>query len=101
MSVDVKLDSGNRELKIRVSGRFDFGVHQDFRIAMEKATDSIRMIVIDLGSTDYLDSSALGMLLVLREKVGDKKDAIKIIGAKPDVKKILLIANFDKLFSLQ
>ena len=101
MAVDVNLDSGKQELKIRVSGRFDFGVHQDFRIATEKATDSVRTIVVDLGTTDYLDSAALGMLLVLRERVGDKKEAVRITGARPEVKKILQIANFDKLFTLQ
>jgi len=47
-----------------------------------------------------VDSSALGMLLVLRDKVGNQQSAIKIINARPDVKKILTIANFDKLFTV-
>jgi anti-anti-sigma regulatory factor len=40
------------------------------------------------------------MLLVLRDKVGENKDAISIENAKPEVRKILDIANFDKLFTL-
>jgi HptB-dependent secretion and biofilm anti anti-sigma factor len=101
MAVDVNLNAEKQELKIRVSGKFDFGVHQDFRMATEKATDKVKTIVVDLGPTDYLDSTALGMLLVLREKVGDKKESVRITGARPEVKKILQIANFDKLFTLQ
>lgn len=50
--------------------------------------------------TDYLDSSALGMLLVLRDRVANDHESIIIQGAKPEVKKILQIANFDKLFKL-
>jgi anti-anti-sigma factor len=53
-----------------------------------------------LSATDYLDSSALGMLLILRDKVSGNKDLVVLKGAAADVKKILQIANFDKLFTI-
>ena len=55
---------------------------------------------VDLAGTDYLDSSALGMLLLLREHAGGEGAAIQIINASPDVKKILDVANFGKLFDI-
>lgn len=100
MAIDTNIDAGTQTLVIRVSGRFDFGVHQDFRKATELVTQEIKTIVVDMANTDYVDSSALGMLLVLRDKVGDNKSAVLIKSAKPDVRKILEIANFDKLFTL-
>lgn len=100
MAVEAKLDAGNGTLNISVSGRFDFGIHQQFREATAVSADNVKQIVLDLSKTDYLDSSALGMLLVLREKVGENKNAVRILNAKPDVVKILEIANFDKLFSI-
>lgn len=100
MSVSTRLDSSNGILHIAVSGRFDFSIHQQFRDATNMTHQSIKTIEVDLSQTDYLDSSALGMLLVLRDKVGDNKNAITIKNAKPDVRKILEIANFDKLFTL-
>ncbi len=101
MAVDIRFDKDKRELQIRVSGRFDFALHQDFRRATEEASGALSSIVIDLGATEYVDSSALGMLLVLRDQVGDRQDAVRIVRARPEVKKILQIANFDKLFTLQ
>lgn len=98
MSVDSKLESG--VLSIKVGGRFDFGVHNDFREATKLAEGGVKKIEIDLTQTEYLDSSALGMLLVLRDKVSGDPNAIRIIGARDEVKKILRIANFDKLFSV-
>jgi anti-anti-sigma factor len=98
MSIDCKVDSG--VLQIKVSGRFDFGVHNEFREATRLADQSVKQIEIDLLGTDYLDSSALGMLLVLRDKVAGNKSAISIKNARAEVKKILEIANFDKLFTL-
>jgi hypothetical protein len=40
------------------------------------------------------------MLLILRDKVAGNKDSVVIKGATTDVKKILQIANFDKLFTI-
>ncbi len=100
MSVQAKMDSTNGTLQIAVSGRFDFGIHQQFRQSTDVASQQIKQIELDLSKTDYLDSSALGMLLVLRDKVGENKSAVKIKNAKPDVVKILQIANFDKLFTI-
>lgn len=100
MSVETKLDSDKQTLYIDVSGRFDFGVHQQFRNATEIAGQGIKAVEVNLARTDYLDSSALGMLLVLRDKVGENKNAILIKNIKPEVRKILEIANFDKLFTL-
>jgi len=100
MSIEVQFDSGSKQLTIRIVGRFDFGAHQEFRKVSENEAKEALAITIDLGRTEYIDSSALGMLLVLRDRVGDSKSAIKIINARPEVKKILQIANFDKLFTL-
>lgn len=100
MAVETHLDAEKQILEIKISGRFDFSVHQDFRKATQQASSGVTAIMVDMSETDYVDSSALGMLLVLRDKVGENKEAISIKNAKPEVRKILDIANFDKLFTL-
>lgn len=86
---------------ISISGRFDFGIHKDFRAAMDSIDGAgITNIVVDMARTEYVDSSALGMLLMLKSKMGDKKEAISLRNASPEVKKILDIANFGQLFTL-
>lgn len=98
MSVDSRVEFD--ELTIKIAGRFDFDTHLNMREATNLVGESIKKVVVDLSMTDYLDSSALGMLLVLRDKVSNDQDAIIIQGARPEVKKILQIANFDKLFKI-
>lgn len=98
MSIETRLEAG--VLYIKVSGRFDFAVHNEFREATRLAESGVKQIEIDLASTDYLDSSALGMLLVLRDKLVGDKNAVLIKKPRAEVKKILEIANFDKLFTL-
>lgn len=101
MAIDTNYDSVTNALTIKVSGRFDFGVHQNFRKAVEQITLKMKFIVVDLSATNYMDSSALGMLLVLRDKAMSNQQTVKLLNAKSDVRKILEIANFDKLFTLQ
>ena len=90
-----------RNLTIKIQGRFDFSAHQEFRDAYEKAQDEHKGYVVDMKETTYLDSSALGMLLLLRDHAGGDNSEIEIINCNSDVKKILTISNFEQLFTIK
>ena len=101
MGVQSEIDSSGKELTIKVDGRFDFSAHQEFRDAYESIPSDVNNYVVDLSSTSYLDSSALGMLLLLRDHAGGDNAHIKITKCNDDVKKILTISNFEQLFTIQ
>lgn len=88
------------ELTIKIQGRFDFSAHQEFRDAYEKAKENPKEYVVDMKEATYLDSSALGMLLLLRDHAGGDDSQVKIVNCNADVKKILTISNFEQLFSI-
>lgn len=96
-------DVSGERATLKLGGRFDFHSHRDFRSAYEKIieTGSVREIVIDFGEVDYLDSSALGMLLLLREKADGAGKNVVLAGLKGTVKQVLDIANFGKLFTIR
>lgn len=98
MQTETKIDNGTAIL--RLTGRFDFNAHRDFRSAYEAALDKadVKSLTIDLGGVDYLDSSALGMLLIVREKATQGGKALTLANARAGVKQVLDIANFGKLF---
>ena len=91
------------KLTLKLSGRFDFNAHRDFRQAYEVALDSgmTNTLEIDFRKVDYLDSSALGMLLLLREKAEASGKRVLLSGVQGTVKQVLDIANFGKLFSIR
>jgi anti-anti-sigma factor len=89
------------ELTIKIQGRFDFSAHQEFRDAYEKVKEEPKAYVVDMKETTYLDSSALGMLLLLRDHAGGDNSQIEIVNCNPDVKKILTISNFEQLFTIR
>lgn len=86
---------------MRLSGRFDFNAHKIFRETYQKLLDNkVKVIVLDLNQVDYLDSSALGMLLQFKEKADVQNTVIKLHNCSQLAKDVLAIANFDKLFEI-
>lgn len=100
MSVQTVLVDGGNTVKIALAGRFDFHCHREFRTSYQEHPPGAHYVV-DLRATDYMDSSALGMLLLLREHAGGEKAKIKITGARAELKSILVVSNFDKLFVIE
>ena len=101
MSIEAVKSATGEELTISIEGRFDFSAHQEFRDCYEHVDQEPASYVVDLNRTTYLDSSALGMLLLLRDHAGGDSAEIKIINCNRDVKKILTISNFEQLFTIQ
>lgn len=103
MSLSTRVSDDGASVTIAISGRFDFGIHREFRNAYEKAEVKTPhpKFVVDLGGTEYMDSSALGMLLLLREHAGGDRSDVTIVNCRPVIKEILDIANFDKLFTIK
>jgi anti-anti-sigma factor len=60
----------------------------------------VSQIQVDLGGVDYLDSSALGMLLMLRDKAKGAGKEVSLANARGSVKQVIEIANFGKLFTI-
>ncbi len=101
MAITSTVSADGAQVTIYIQGRFDFSSHQEFRNAYEKLAKTPSRFRVDLQGTSYLDSSALGMLLLLRDHAGGERADIEIVNCSQDVKKILLISNFEQLFSIQ
>jgi len=98
MGINTTVSENGGQVTIAVAGNFDFQLYDEFRASYADTAGEGVSYVVDLVDTDYLDSSALGMLLLLREHAGGESSDIEIVRAAPEVRKILDVANFAKLF---
>jgi len=100
--MDIKQTKNAGHAALSLTGRFDFNVHREFKEAYmallnDGATHSIE---VNLAGVDYLDSSALGMLLMLRERAQAANKQISLSQPNKTVSQILDIANFKKIFTI-
>lgn len=100
MSLVASLSDDGRIFTIQIKGKFDFNLVKDFRASYADIGDGKPKVVIDLRETEYMDSSALGMLLNMQKSLGSKVDSIRIANCRPQIKKILQISRFDKKFDI-
>ena len=86
--------------RIKLTGNFTFEGHRQFKEATTAvlAAKGVETIEINFAKVDYLDSAALGMLLLLNERAGERK--IVLTEATGTVRAVLDIANFGKLFQI-
>lgn len=101
MAIQTRRHDDGQTLIIHIEGRFDFSTHQAFRDAYEHGNQDVDAYVIDMSDTTYLDSSALGMLLLLRDYAGGDSASIVIENCNSDVRRILTISNFEQLFAIR
>jgi len=102
MSVSQEVSTDGKKVHINIAGRFDYKVSQDFR-------DSYRQVpgqegvsyYIDLSAANYMDSSALGMLLLLREHAKCHRGKVFIERPSKQIDNILKVANFEQLFTIE
>ena len=87
---------------IHMRGRFTFADHAHFLEILKKiCTTEFRDVRFDISQLDFIDSAAMGMFLLALEEANKFHISITLIGAKGQVKKMLHVARFDALFTME
>ncbi len=101
MAISTQVSSDNSEVKLRIHGRFDFDSHEDFGRALEytKSYPHAKYL-LDFSDVTDIDSSALGMLLLLRDALGGEGANMEIMRCTADILEEFKIVNFFKMFKI-
>lgn len=80
--------------------RFDYSYYREFGELFKPLIESAscKEIILNFSDVQYLDSSALGMMVMLRKRFVNKDRHIKIKGARGATLEILTVANMQKIF---
>ena len=99
MPVTAVASKDGNEVELTINGRFDFTEHTEFRNSYRNENPDADYVV-NMQNADYLDSSALGMLLLLREHAGSDNAKISIVNTPAEIMKVLKSSNFESLFQI-
>ncbi|MDX1796976.1 MAG: STAS domain-containing protein [Hydrogenovibrio sp.] len=98
--MNVSSEIKNGVLKMAVQGSFDLGTYDEFTHAIPKSADEVSSVEIDLSNTVFIDSSAIGMILSLREFLGQKKP-ITLLKPNGNVKALLDVAQLGSIMTIK
>jgi anti-anti-sigma factor len=103
MAEKMMIQKSGDKVVLKLTGKFDFSQYIEFRKNSQDfyKAEHNDLLEIDFDEVSYIDSSALGMLLALKETCDLSNKKISLVNVKGTVADIFKIANFQKLFSIR
>lgn len=88
---------------IGILGKFDFPVHREFKNGYMSMLDNpdISQIEVDMRDVVYIDSAALGMLMLLSRRAHQVNKSVVLSHPSSYVSLLLEVANFEKIFTIK
>jgi anti-anti-sigma factor len=88
---------------IRLTGEFTFKAIREFSAEYKDplSAPDVSELVVDFAHVVYLDSAALGALLLLQDKARKANKRVFLSNCAGRVKEVLELANFHKVFSFR
>lgn len=86
-------------VNIRLPDRFDYAYHRQFSETYQPylGNEAVTELVLDFSQVGYLDSSALGMMVLLQKKCSGEGKKVKIKAARGTTLEILKMANMQNI----
>lgn len=86
-----------------LSGRFTFNDNQNFRqfLRQIESSQTLHTIRLECAGIDFIDSAALGMLLILHDTALEKGVRVMLCGAQGQFQRMIEISKFDLLFTIE
>ena len=85
---------------VHLDGRFDFGARKTFKDALDQVAEEGSPVVLDLGKVTFVDSSALGLLVICHQNLKNKKVPFYLVNPQTYVKQVLDLANIGKMIPI-
>jgi len=99
----VQLKTEGECLFAYLSGEIDHHSAAEMRFfidgELERATP--KLLVMDFGGVDFMDSSGIGLILGRIRTIAGWNGRIMVVNAKPPVRKMIRIAGLDRLIAVR
>ena len=83
-----------------MEGRFDFASRKVFKDAIDLAAGEGSPVVLELEKVIFVDSSALGLLVICHQNFKNKKIPFFLVNPQTYVKQVLDLANIAKMIPI-
>ncbi len=98
--MNITQDNVDGQAIVHLDGRFDFGARKTFKEAVEQSSDAQKPVVLNLEKVTFVDSSALGLLVICHQTLKNKKVPFYLVNPQTYVKQVLDLANIGKMIPI-
>lgn len=101
--MEVVIEKAGGRVVVRLLGRFDIKSTLVFRNAVRPllADSEVGGMTVDFDGVPFIDSTALGMLLLLREQATAVKKDVVLSRCGPTLQRVLSVAQFPRIFRME
>jgi anti-sigma B factor antagonist len=85
---------------VELSGDVDIAVKEDLRARLDAAAEQSNTVDIDLSKVQYADSTALGLIIALRNRLRERGGTVRLVAPSDRVRKLLNYAGLDNAFEI-
>ena len=93
--MEAAIEKTDTEFKVKILGSFTFRDKREMFLITKQieVTSAPRAVVFDLSGCDFIDSAALGMLILAAKAARTRKASFAITGAVGVVRELLMITK--------
>ena len=97
-SMQIDRSSTDGAVVVRIEGRFEFSTRNEYkRLIGQIVQEGHRRLVLDLEGVTFLDSSALGLLLLTDQNFKLKKGSFSLVKPTGYVRQVIELANLPRV----
>jgi anti-sigma B factor antagonist len=92
---------GQRTWLVSVAGELDMHSAPDLERELRAALDGgAEVVIVDLAKCDFIDSTALGVLVSTRKELEPTGGRISLIASDSNIRRVFEITGFDRMFTI-
>lgn len=96
------VDLDDDKARIKIIGRLTFKFHREYRDFLDELLkNKVSTYEFDLSGVEFIDSAGLGMLLIAKQKAQISGASVVLKRPPENVRRMLDIAKFDKIFTIE
>jgi anti-anti-sigma factor len=97
-SMQIERSSTDGAVVVRIEGRFEFSTRNEYkRLIGQIVQEGHRRLVLDLEGVTFLDSSALGLMLLTDQNFKLKKGSFSLVKPTGYVRQVIELANLPRV----
>lgn len=102
MSLEITMHSHDGMMQVELNGSFTFSHYGEFQNIFRRMEElNPKELRLSLAELAYIDSSGLGMMLLMREKCQQKGCVLQLMQPRGQVKKMFDVAQLNDVFLIE